>query len=460
MDESLATKVYIVGSFEAVSEAAMQAWRAGACTEPHSDGIRFVGDDEHPSLYLFELTCGPITGAAASFADGLSKHVPSVLVATSVVGEGFQGLRADQCFWGASGYINGVEILSGLTGSLRSSLPAEIAHLADDSVEAGALPRSVVPRLHAYALERVLQEARGRVTPHANERTSGMPMDTFPRWTLLTHAVNSQGLGGLESGIASLGESKSPAHMLLSAAAAQAYGAGVASWADTLFFGSRTPACDADDAARAPYSTTDVGGWSTRVNSVLEFLGREGNDTIAALVRSLSNPNVSFQDGTHPLPWLVAQKVQTPAALQGMRKLVDAVGQNTLPYDDDQRMQAIRAIVSSGYSVEALRLAERMGWSEGHIVSRCMPLKGAQPQEQLAVASKLFDSLLAIHGRFQDFPAEVARAFQDGPESVAQAFEAKCTEELMAGVINTWSASTKAPANDVPVVTKRRRRMV
>ena len=123
-------------------------------------------------------------------------------------------------------------------------------------------------------------------------------------------------------------------------------------------------------------------------------------------------------------------------------------------------MQAIRAIASSDYAVESLRLAERMGWSEGHVVSRCIPLKSAPAQQQLAVADRLFDSLLAIHGRFRDFPAEVSRAFQDGSESVAQAFEAKCTEERMSDVISSWSASSKAPANDVLVVTKRRRRMV
>ena len=458
MSEQLSTKVYVAGSFEAVSEAAMQVWRSSACVATTSDGIRFAGDDEHPGLYLLELTTGSVTNGASTFSYALSQRVPTVLVACSVVGLGLSELTDAQCFWGVSAYIGGVELLSGLTGSLKSSLPTDIAALVDDTAAAGALPRSCIPRLHEFAFERVLQEARARATPCTSPRASGMPMATFPRWTLLTHAVNSQGLAGLESGAELASTSDLPSHHALSVAAAQEYGAGVASWADTLFFGSRTPISDADDADRAPYSSTDVAGWRSRVADILSYIGREDNATSAALIGALCSPNVTFQDGTHPLPWLVAQPLQAPAALQGMHRLIAGARKGTPPYDDEVRGQAIRAVSESGYTPESVRLAERMGWSQGLIASRCLPLKSAP--EHAHVAHKLIDTFLCIHGRFKDFPAEVSRTFENASEAVARAFEAKCTEELMCGVINNWSASSKWPANDVLVTTKRRRRLV
>ena len=461
-DMGMRNKLFVFGTYEAVAEACMKVWRSDGVSDLSSDGVRELDSRATPGLYVFEADCGNIAGSSASYCEALSKHCPSTLVGASVVAWGVRDEGPEHCFWGVSGYIDGTEVVSGITGSLPSSLPADIAALVDDAKGAGALPRSSIPQLHEYGAERLRQAAIDRLKSSAEAAASAVGHDGFPRWSLLTHSVNSLGLGGFEQGLSTLlSDSKLSACMVLSHQAASDIGRGTASWVDTLFCGSRTPSCDEDDGSRIPYSSKDVSIWSDRRVGVLQYIGNaKDDDWVAdALAQALSSPNVTFQDGTHPLPWLVAHVTPDADAHAGLKRILASVGTYTGQFDGNVVGQAFRTAAMTGYSPDSLQMLLRMGQSPGFIVSKNLPLSSRPQAEQVEVAGKLMDGFRIIYGRLKDFPVELQRAFEDGTDCVAQAFEAKRTEELMSSAITDWTAASRAPATaHVTVVTKRSRR--
>lgn len=455
----LESRLYIFGSYEAVCEAAMPLWRSTSLSEPSSPGIRHLNDETHPGLHVLEVRCAAITGSSGAYCEALSKMVPSVLVGHSVVGYGVQNnLRDDQCFWGGSAFIDGVEILTGMTGSHKAALPPHIARLVDDSVDAGTLPVSNVEEYHAFALESCGREAAARVSKSAEQRAqSGMTLPGYPRWSLLTHQANSQGLDGMRHFVeASLG-GKAPAHHTLVMEAAQAHRCGIASWADTLFFGSRTTSDDEDGAAA--YATAESRAATGQALAVCAELGQDESPFSDAVLTALAMPTVSFQDDLHPAAWLAELTPTHPDALNALRRIADAVGQTTLQYEEDHKGQAIAAFRTSGFSHQAFRVATRMGTSPGLLLSRSLSGPLASDATHVAVAGKLFDCLLQEYGSFASFPPEVARTFENAHPAVAAAFSAKKTEEQMRDAIHDWKAASRTPAT-VPVVTRRRRTLL
>lgn len=466
-DIGIRSKLFVFGSYEAAAEACMTVWRSDSISDLSSVGVRELDSGAAPGLYVFEGDCGNIAGSVGSFCDALSKQCPSTLVGASIVAWGIRDEGPEHCFWGVSAHIDGAEVVSGITGSLPSSLPDDIAALVDDAKGAGALPRSSIPRLHEYGAERLRQAAIGRLNSSAAERTeptsAGAGRDGFPRWTLLTHSVNSHGLGGFAQGVSTLpSESRLLRHLVLSHQAASDFGRGRASWLDTLFCGSRTPSSDDDDITRTPYSSEDVSTWHDCRVAVLQYIGnaREGDWLADALAGSLSSPNVTFQDGTHPLPWLVANGTPDAGSIAGLQRILAFVGTHGIRFKDDVVGQAFRAAAASGHSPDSLQMLLRMGQSSGFVASKSL-LTSTRPQaEQVEVAGKLMDGFRCIYGAFGDFPPELQRAFEDGSECVAQAFEAKRTEELMSSAIGHGTASSRAPSTAHPTVrTKRSRRL-
>lgn len=466
-DMGIRSKLFVFGSYEAVAEACMKVWRSDSISDLSSAGVRELGSGAAPGLYVFEGDCGNIAGSVGSFCDALSKQCPSTLVGASIAAWGIRDEGPEHCFWGVSAHIDGTEVVSGITGSLPSSLPNDIAALVDDAKGAGALPRSSIPRLHEYGAERLRHAAIDRLNASAAKRAEpaydSAGRNGFPRWSLLAHSVNSRGLGGFEHGMSTLpSDSMLPPHLRLSHQAASDFGRGTASWVDTLFCGSRTPSSDDDDISRIPYSSKDVSNWHDRRVCVLQFIGNaaEGDWLADALARSLSSPNVTFQDGTHPLPWLVANGMPDASSSAGLKRILGFAGTHSLRFEDDVIGQAFRAAASTGYSPDSLQLLLRMGQSPGFIASKSL-LTSTRPQaEQVELAGKLMDGFRCIYGGPKDFPVELQRAFEDGTECVAQAFEAKRTEELMSSAISDWTASSRAPSTvHVTAVTKRSRRL-
>lgn len=466
-DTGTRNKLFVFGTYEAVAEACMKVWRSDSVCDLNSTGARELDPVSAPGLYAFEADCGNITGSAASFCAALSKHFPSTLVGCSIVTWGVRDEGPDYCFWGTSAHVNGTEVVSGIAGSLPSSLPADIAALVDDSKGAGALPRSSIPRLHAYSAERLRQAAIARLTAstaeHPEPTATSVGSNGFPRWSLLTHSVNALGLGGFAQAMSTLPvNGKVPAHTVLSYEAASDYGRGIASWVDTLFCGSRTPSSDDDDIARQPYSSYDVSAWNDRRVGVLQFIGNTaGDDWLArALAHALGSPNVTFQDGVHPLPWLVARGAPDANSRTGLKRILDAVGTDGLRFDDDSVGQAFLAASRAGYSSESLNMLLRMGRSPGFIASKSLLTSNRPQAEQVEAAGRLMDGFRCIYGSLKNFPDELQRAFENGTPCVVQAYEAKRTEELMSSAISNWTASSRAPSTaHVTVVTKRSRRL-
>jgi hypothetical protein len=454
-DTEMRSKLFVFGTYEAVAEACMKVWRS---TGVSSEVVR--------GLYVFEAEFGGIAGTPGGFCMSLSQSYPSIMTGVSVVKRTDSDAGQEHCFWGAAGFINGDEVLSGITGSHPDSLPEDIAAQVADVNGKGALPCSSIPRLHEYGAERLQQAAIDHFNAVAAIATETASADTnrhgFPRWSLLTHSVNSLGLGGFEqclSPLASDDPMATESHLIEQVASDMEHK--TASWPDALFFGSRTPSCDEDDRLRIPYRSNDVSIWSDRRVGVLQYLGnaRENDHLANALVRSLSHPNVVFQDGAHPMPWLLAHGAPDEDSSAGLKRILDAVGTHHLQFPKNVIAQAFRAAASIGYSQDSLQMLLRMGQSPGFIASKSL-LTSTRPQaEQVDVAGRLIDGFRCIYGGLKDFPVELQSAFEDGTDCVAQAFEAKRTEELMSSAISNWTASSRAPSTaHVTVVTKRSRR--
>jgi hypothetical protein len=457
MQPQLRSKVYLIGTYQAVSEAAMSVWASGVLVNLSSDGIRALDAEAESgcNLHILECTCDQVTGSAGVHCEGLSREFPHVLVGLSVVGSGFDDVRPDHCVWGASAHLGGIEVVAGLTGSLPSSLPPDVAALVDDSAGAGAIPGACVPRLHIHALERFETEARGRLNSVLVER-----------WSPLTRSVAARGLAGFTTG---LGSERS-ATTRLTMASQSAHKAGTASWVDTLMFASRDSGSTGDHQSvpkdkPTPFSSADVAAWPERHVALLRAVAKADltDKVMGPVVEAITSPWVRFQSGEHPMPWLVTRPIPEgdAAARAGLKKLVDLVGTHGDSYDAaDHLPQAVRAIRLSGFTSESIRLAERMGLSPGHIASRVLPLKSAPAAEQQWAAGRLIDGFKGLYGDIANFPEELARAFADQSEPVARAFESRKTEELMASAIANWRPASGAPSTNVTVTVKRRRSMV
>lgn len=462
MKPSLKAKFFVYGSFEVVAEACMRIWNSTALAGMRSDGIRAVDPVDNVGMYVFECDCDVPTGAPQGFSEALSKECKTTLVGHSVVDLDIRTEGPEHCFWGAGAHIDGTEVLTGITGSIKSSLPPELVALVDDSNDAGALPRTSIPALHDYARLRFQQEAIARVSTAARSRAEPQASEEpgWARWSLLTHSVASLGLGGFSNNTIPASKPLTLSH-ILTLEGVKSFRAGVASWADTLFFGSRTPSNDVDDVRRAPYSSLDVSIWDNRRIGMLTYLATaQDDDQVAAgLVTALSSPHVTFRDGTHPLPWLASFPVRSAAESAGLRKLIAGARQQLGEFNGDVLTHAQRAARSSGYSQESLETLLAMGRSPGYTASVLLPTAGASDAEQLRVGVKLLEGFCGIFGSYADFPTELERAFQDAHDAIAQAFEAKRTEEMMRKTIGDWSATAHASStNGVEVTAKRRRR--
>lgn len=460
MYDRLETRVYLIGTLEAVSEGAMHLWRSTAVDGKHSQGIRALGE-VHKNLFAFDMACNVLGTIPGEFAESTSRRLPGLLVGVSVGGSADQLLPEHQCFWGASAYIDGVEVVSGLTGSREECLPPHLAEQVDSTGSAGALPLTALPELHELAASHFIQAAEDRLVSRNDEKPEGggMPVPGFPRWSLLTHAVNASGLPALREFDASVTKAYRQSDALVMQAA-HAFGHGLAGWPDTLFNGSRTPASDRSDTA--PYSSDEVDAWRERAFCVLRELSADETGFGTRVLEALAHPSVSFQDGTFVGSWLATLRPTDEKALIGLRKIASHVGSTMLKYEDDVYASAKAAIAASGYMPEAFDMAARMNkeasFSHAYLVAQC--LNSADPSfDHASVANKLFDCLVPYYGSVSRFPDEVAETFLDAHPAVASAFEAMKTEEQMRATLSSWSGAHRAHA-PVSVVVKRRRQQV
>ena len=470
--EALKTTLLVCGSYETVAETAMYLWRRledfvhevlpfhDPLSVMSSRGIRQLNPAD-PSFYSLEVTCLPINKTAGGLCEETSRLYPSVLVGCSVVGTGLYGIPGTHCWWGGVGYIGGSEVVH-FTGTSPRMLPGEIERLIDSSAGDGAFPVAAIPQLESYSRRTLLQEAAARVPEACAERSAAKAISGFPRWSLLTHAVNSQGIGGISIGLRACAGATNDGEALVKAVA-EARAGGVASWVDTLFFGSRTPVAADEGRPGRPFSDEDALSWAARWRGVLQNIGRpESGDRVAdALAHALSSPLVTFQDGSHPVAWLAQVRFppEDKDMALGFRRLLKEVTASAAMNGLQQR-EALLAAGFSGCAPQVVRTAIAFCKSPGRVASALMPLSNSSDALKLQRGAQLLNAFGEIYGSLRDFPEELQRAFQDAPPVIAAAYQAKCAEESMRDVIADYSHSHLRPIADAPATAKHRNRVV
>lgn len=436
------SRLYLFGSYEAVVEAAMAVRRMDDLRGLTSSGVKAIPDCA-AGMHEFVGFSDSSGRGLRSVCSELSKSHWTLVVGCSVLGIGFRDIQPDQCIWGAAAYVDGAELLGGLTGSLGSSLPPDIRAKVDNSNSAGALPQSCLPDLHQLAYSRTRAEAAGRLQSAIAARNGSNPRAGFHRWSPLTHAVSAQGLDGFAQRLRTSSLDGAPATWAkkLTHEAVAARKDGVASWVDALLCGSRT----SDDAHvqsdHDPLSDGDVRHWQFNRYALLRALGQapESDQLANALIESLSSPLVSLQSDQHALPYLVsADGVDAGAggiAAAGLRRLISAAGVNSDEYREDHRNQAVAAVARAGFSADSLRLAMRMGTSPGLLTSKLLLSPGSPEGVKSLASSRLLDGLCALYGCINVFPEELTRAFVDAGGPAFGVFDARRTAALMGSII-------------------------
>lgn len=471
MPYDLSNRLLLLGGYEALCEASMQLFRGDSDATFKSQGIRELVEgramevvDEAgavASLYVIEVDIGK---SQVSMAEGLSKSFPTIVVGVSQIGAGFDDMAGDECSWATCSYIDGTRVLDGMSGN-TPSLPAPLDDYRAEAKAYGYFPATRASALHACALERTAMDARPRLAEVARARVAQTPaaerFEGFPRWSLLTHAVNSQGLSGFSMALQAVAGDK-PWAALLHREATAAAPANVAAWPDTLLFGTRSPSSTEDDLSRAPFSDPDRCHWERRWCGILEYIGQpHPQDRVApALLRALADASVCLQDGSPAVYWLVGLTPSASDARRGISRLVDEVveGDGAHSIDVAKLAQTIRR---SDYAPDAIRLAHRLGKSVGYMASFLLPSGSyGDEHEQQRIGLKLIDAHIKLFGSIKDFPAELQRAFEDARPAVARIYEAKRLEQVMSATIDHWKTSGPASAAAAVVVTKKVARRV
>lgn len=426
-------RIWILGSCEAVSEAAMLVWRSTKVLKQRASPQGIVRDTSAGDCAI-RFDAEAVGGLGDTLAKQVSGYVPSAVVVTSTV-ECHSASRAPEgsCFWGASVYRGGMEIHK-LTGAQRTGLPTPIQAAADN----GAIPVGMIETLHTA----ILEAGRGF------SRTGASPA---PRWSLIAHAFDAEGPHGLAVAKSLAGSRQRLIEVLIEDLQA-ATKAGGASWADTLFFGSGASAERTDDVSPAPYSDADVSWWPQRWERLLAFLGDvQSPPETAALIKALADPKTTFFDGMSVPEFLAGLDVRSPDALAGLHKL--AAGMN-LPPGDARRIRVAGAPARSGYAPVAIDFASKVVGSYGLVASALRPSTA-----DMETGLQILNAYRTIFGGLDKLPREVEESFRNGRPEFATAFEALQTEDAMGHAINSWTADRRAPV-PAAVVTKKRRRMV
>ena len=450
------------GSYEAVVEAAMAVRRMDGMHGLTSDGVQAIADGPAGMHEFIGYVDGSDRGLS-SVCSSLSKNYWTLVVGCSVLGIGFEDIAPDQCIWGAAAYADGAELLGGLTGSLESSLPADIRAQVDNTNSAGALPQSCLPELHQLAYSRARAEADAKL------QLAIVAGSESHRWSPLTQAVLAQGLAGFGQILQASIVAGAPAiwGKWLTQEAVAARKDCAATWVDGLLCGTRTLGdfcvCNVQ-TEHAPLSDGDVLSWPARRAEILRALVQApDSDHLAnAILESLSSPRGTLQSGLHVLPYLIAADGPTAGmetvALAGLRRLINAVGVTSDEYHEDHKNQAVASVAKAGFSADSLRLAMRMGTSPGLLASKLLLSPGSTDGAKVLDASQLLDGLCALYGSILDFPKELSRAFSDSSSPVPAVFEARRTAALMGIVIQRASGTDEVAA--VPAQAARRRRSV
>lgn len=315
--------------------------------------------------------------------------------------------------------------------------------------------RAMLPPGHLDVIEKLaltsLQQARAARTTSSHG---------WPRWSLLAHAANAQGVTGLARAMAAAGGGAGDMAAALRAENEQARRLGVASWVDTLMFGEPAPRA-AEPGAVKPYTSVNVDVWAPRQQELLGFIADNQapqaphHDVAAALVQALGDPDTRLQHGLHPVAFLPTARIEALASSLHAKELSPALeaifgafvaktGAQSLPARDPKLLASTMTaalICSSRYG--SLAAAVRSG-ADAPMLLRSM----ADADE----FEHTLHGLGQAYGSYADFPAPVKDEVRRLGGALEAAYTALHTHEAMQHRIES------TVNGEVPVAARPRRR--
>lgn len=353
MPHTCKNSLRIIGTHEAVAEVAMHlcqthfvelvevasgAERAARLEMGIEEGLRIPFDpdpvgwsiesfgtrelsesDSAPRYYVLALMLDSEWSPSEILLEQLSFQFPDV-----VVGDVYSESTAP--LWGAVAFAGGRKILNAEADDAPGQKAWKERYASASLEQLDGLDRESDAALDAWGLSQLHDVAVAKLDARQAERVAGIAgrlrQHGWPRWSLVAHAANAEGLIGLKGAFLQLETSEQMAAVLVAEYEASAE-LRVASWVDTSLFGDATPALpleeDLDMHTGGSYAALSLEGFRDRHLELLTAIGQtastsaEADPLAHALLDSLSNPDLRLVCKLHPVVFLAASAAAAQA---------------------------------------------------------------------------------------------------------------------------------------------------